>query len=65
MYTTTKPGPTILLSARDTARALSISERTLFSLTQTGALPCVRVGTRAVRYSMQDIERFIEERRQG
>jgi predicted DNA-binding transcriptional regulator AlpA len=62
MHTTIKP---ILLPAKDTARTLSISERTLYSLNKSGALPCVRVGTRAVRYAMSDIERFIAERRQG
>ena len=40
---TTMAAPVQLaLSAREMAAALSISERTLFSLTKTGSLPGVR-----------------------
>ena len=38
--------PCLLMSARDAAKALSISERTLYSRTQDGTLPCVRLGGR-------------------
>jgi len=38
--------PCLLLSAREAAKALSISERTLYSRTADGTLPCVRLGGR-------------------
>ena len=49
----------LLWTPRETAKALSICGKTLWSLTRAGRLPCVRIG-RAVRYSRDDILRFIE-----
>jgi excisionase family DNA binding protein len=48
----------MLLTARQAARALSISERTLWSLTKSGQIPAVRIG-RAVRYDPADLRRWI------
>ena len=54
----------LLLNARDAARALSISERTLWGLTEPrGPIPAVRVGARSVRYAVADLECFISEQR--
>lgn len=50
----------LLLSPRDAARALSICEKTLWSLTKRGKLRAIRIG-RAVRYSVDDLKRWIEE----
>lgn len=44
-----EPDP-LLLTPRQTARQLGISERTLWSLSQNGTIPVVRIG-RCVRYS--------------
>lgn len=44
-----EPDP-LLLTPRQTARQLGISERTLWSLTNSGTIPVVRIG-RCVRYS--------------
>ncbi|UCD51439.1 MAG: helix-turn-helix domain-containing protein [Phycisphaerales bacterium] len=49
----------LLLTARQTARLLSISERSLYSLTKAGDLPAVRIG-RSVRYDPADIRAWIE-----
>ena len=39
----------LLLSARETAKALSICEKTLWNVTQPrGDLPCVRIGRRVL-----------------
>ena len=43
-----------------TAKALSISERTLWSLTQCGEIPAVRVNKRGVRYDPADLRAWIE-----
>ena len=48
-----------LLSARDAARAICVSERTLFSLTKSGQVASVRIG-RAVRYDPSDLRAFVE-----
>ena len=57
--------PRLLLTSRDAARALSISERTLWGLTQPrGPIPVVRVGSRLVRYAVADLEAWIAEQRQ-
>lgn len=50
----------LLLSTRDAAKRLAISERTLFSLTKSGQLPCVRLGM-AKRYSVETIKQWIQK----
>jgi excisionase family DNA binding protein len=54
----------LLVDAREAARLLSISERTLWTLTDQGELPRVKIG-RSVRYSVRDLERYIEGQRQA
>ena len=49
----------MLLTAREAANRLAISERTLFTLTKAGAIPVVRIG-RAVRYDPRDLRTWIE-----
>ncbi len=49
----------LLLTSRQTAEALSISERTLWGLTD---LPRVRIG-RSVRYDVEDIRAWIASRK--
>ena len=51
--------PPLLLTARDTARALAVCQKTLWAMTRDGRLPCVRIG-RGVRYDVADLRRFIE-----
>ena len=48
----------MLLTARQAAKVLSISERTLFSVTKSGELPAVRIG-RSVRYSVDALREYI------
>jgi excisionase family DNA binding protein len=47
-----------LLTARQAAKLLSISERTLYAFTKDGTLPVVRLG-RSVRYSLEDLREWI------
>ena len=54
--------PRLLLSAREAAKALNISERTLWNLTQSGDIPHVRAGRR-VLYAPADLERWIDSSR--
>jgi excisionase family DNA binding protein len=51
-------GP-LLLSAREAAKALSVCEKTLWTLTQRGDIRVVRIG-RAVRYDPRDLRAWIE-----
>ncbi len=51
-----------LLRPRDAARALAISPRLLWSLTNRGEIPVVRIG-RAVRYDPHDLRRWIDEQK--
>ncbi|MCL5280495.1 MAG: helix-turn-helix domain-containing protein [Planctomycetes bacterium] len=48
----------LLLTVRQAAKTLSISERTLFTLTQDGDIPAVRFG-RSVRYDPVDLRAWI------
>ena len=51
-----------LLTAREAAASLAISERMLWGLTQRGEVRAVRIG-RAVRYSPRDLQDFIDRMR--
>lgn len=52
------PSP-LAVPPRDAARLLSISERTLWSLTvPRGPIPCVRIG-RSVRYAVAALEAYL------
>jgi excisionase family DNA binding protein len=50
----------MLLTARQAAKVLSISERTLFSLTKSGSITAVRFGGRNVRYDPADLRAWID-----
>ncbi len=56
-------GP-LLVSAREAARLLSVSDRTLWTLSHNGRLPRVTIG-RAVRYSVDDLQAFIAASKEG
>ena len=52
----------ILMTAREAARALTVCEKTLWTLTQPrGKIPAVRIG-KAVRYRMEDLQAWIEKK---
>jgi excisionase family DNA binding protein len=51
-----------LLTALEAAKALAVSPRTLWSLTNGGAIPCVRIG-RAVRYAPGDLKAWVESQK--
>lgn len=60
--TPTLPATPLLVDARAAARMLAIGSRKLWSITNCGELPCVRIG-RAVRYDVADIHAYIESRK--
>ena len=56
-----KPEPNVqpmLLTPRQAARALNISERTLWARTQEGVIPAIKLG-HLVRYSHKDLHEWI------
>lgn len=55
-------GEPILLTPRQAATLLAISERTVWTLTQRGELPCIRIGV-AKRYLRSDLVAFVNNRR--
>jgi excisionase family DNA binding protein len=59
MRTTQQAEQVEILLPFEAAKYLRISERTLFTLTKTGAIPCSRVG-RNKRYSRSTLKAFIE-----
>jgi excisionase family DNA binding protein len=54
--------PPRLLTARDAAKALAVCQKTLWSLTEAGEIPAVRIG-RGVRYDPHDLFRWIDARK--
>jgi excisionase family DNA binding protein len=56
--------PTLALRPREAAKALGISERTLWTLTKAGRIACVRVG-RAVLYSIETLRVFLASENGG
>lgn len=57
----------LLLSSREAAAALSVSERTLFSLTAPrGPIPVTRLpGVRSIRYSVDALREWIASQQQS
>lgn len=54
----------LLVDAREACRLLSLGRRSVWLLTNSGELPVVRVG-RAVRYSVEGLRQWIEQRQEG
>lgn len=54
----------MLLNTRDTAKALSISERTLWNLTKSEVLPHLHIGRR-VLYDPCDLQIWIDSQKKG
>jgi excisionase family DNA binding protein len=54
----------LAVRCREAAQLLSISERTLWSLTKQGKIPCVKLGegkSSAVLYSIEVLKKFLSE----
>ncbi len=49
----------ILLTVRQAAKLLNLSERTLFTLTKAGKIPVVKIGDRGIRYDPADLRAWI------
>ena len=49
----------LLLTAREAAAALAVSERKLWDLTQNGGMPHTRIG-RSVRYRLTDLAKWVD-----
>ena len=61
MHEITKSAPTLLLTPREAAGALRVSEKTLWNWTSPrGSIPVIRVGARSVRYSVAACQQWIE-----
>ncbi len=56
--------PALLLKARDAAKALAISERSLWELTRRGEIPRLKIGA-SVRYDLRDLQAWIEKKKGG
>ncbi|MBE3123766.1 MAG: helix-turn-helix domain-containing protein [Planctomycetes bacterium] len=54
----------LLLDAHEAARALRLSERTLWAMTKAGTLPCVKIGKRNL-YSPAHLQAWIDRRASG
>jgi len=55
-----KSGAPSMLTVRAAAKVLAVSDRTLWTLTDRGEIPAVRIG-RSVRYDPRDLTRWIEK----
>lgn len=54
----------LLLTTKEAALALAISQRKLWELTNRKEIACIRCG-RSVRYSPTDLQAWIESRKEG
>lgn len=50
----------LLLKPAEAAECLTISPRKLWSMTNAGEIPCIRMG-KAVRYDLADLRDWIEQ----
>ena len=55
----TIPSQQILLTAREAARLLAVSERTLWTLTNSGQIRRLKIGA-AVRYRFTDLQAYVD-----
>jgi excisionase family DNA binding protein len=55
-------GEARLWTVREAATYLCISQRHLWTITDSGELPCIRLG-RSVRYAVDDIEAYVTRQR--
>lgn len=53
-----------LLTSKEAARYLGISERHLWAITAADHLPSIKMG-RSVRYAIDDLDAYIDSRRTG
>ena len=56
--------PRLALRPREAAKALGIGERLLWSKTNSGEIPSVRIG-RSVLYPIRELERWLSEQATG
>jgi excisionase family DNA binding protein len=56
--------PQILVTARQAAKMLAVSERTLWTLTNSGQIRRLKIGA-SVRYSVAELQRFADSQLQG
>jgi excisionase family DNA binding protein len=61
MVSHTSSPQSLLVKPDEAAKLLSISSRTLWTLTREGVVPCVRLG-KSVRYSLQTLRDVIAQR---
>lgn len=60
-----KPINARLLDAKQAAIYLGIGARLLWSLTNCGDIASIRIGSRAVRYDVRDLDLYITRHRKG
>lgn len=60
----TEKKPTLLLSLKEAATALAISERKLWGMTAKHEIPHIRLG-RCLRYPVSDLKLWINEHKEG
>jgi len=53
-----------LVSSREAAERLSVCERTVWTLQNSGELPSVRIG-RCIRFDLDDLSAWVEARKRG
>ena len=51
----------LLLSSKQAAQALAISERTLWDLRKNGEISSITVGKKSIRFPVAGLERYIAE----
>ena len=49
-----------LLSAKECSTFLGLSLRSVYRLTDEGVIPCVRIGTRTIRYRPADLSAWLD-----
>lgn len=58
------PKPAKLLSSREAAKMLNISDRTLWKLRNSGEIPAIKI-IRSVRFDQNDLQKYIDRNREA
>lgn len=64
LATSVDQGARLAMRPKDAAKALGIGERLLWSMTNRGEIPHVKLG-KAVLYPIAELERWLSERAEG
>ena len=54
-----------ILTVRETAKLLKVSEATIYRMVEKDEIPYIRVGEKIIRFSRSDLKRWLDSSKMG